>query len=199
MIKVIGRKDASGPAPDGTLPQAFGKGSDHASLVQLWADKGFSQRELAALMGAHSVSRAFRQQQNGIPTGGETACFPLMNRSRKCDANNSSRSTRRLSQKVGHEVLLADASQDRASGRLSIRFRREPRQPKHHIRRSIHRIRQQRRSLGHSFPVIDVQAEYSRPLTRRHQGPARLHWHRGLRRLWHQEAGSGSRRLSFLS
>ncbi|GAB7323808.1 hypothetical protein MBLNU13_g07257t1 [Cladosporium sp. NU13] len=68
---VIGRKDASGPAPDGTLPQAFGKGSDHASLVQLWADKGFSQRELAALMGAHSVSRAFRQQQNGIPTGGQ--------------------------------------------------------------------------------------------------------------------------------
>ena len=77
MIQVIGRKDASGPAPDGTLPQAFGKGSDHASLVQLWADKGFSQRELAALMGAHSVSRAFRQQQNGIPTGGKTSSVPL--------------------------------------------------------------------------------------------------------------------------
>lgn len=68
---VIGRKDASGAAPDGTLPQAFGKGSDHSSLVQLWADKGFSQRELAALMGAHSVSRSFRQQANGIPTGGQ--------------------------------------------------------------------------------------------------------------------------------
>lgn len=69
--QVIGRKDASDAAPDGTLPNAFGKGSDHATLVQLWADKGFSQRELAALMGAHSVSRAFRQQQNGIPPGGK--------------------------------------------------------------------------------------------------------------------------------
>lgn len=69
--QVIGRKDASGPAPEGTLPQAFGKGSDHASLIQLWADKGFSQRELAALMGAHSVSRSFRQQANGIPPGGQ--------------------------------------------------------------------------------------------------------------------------------
>lgn len=68
---VIGRKDASDAAPDGTLPQAFGKGSDHSTLVQLWADKGFSQRELAALMGAHTVSRAFRQQQNGIPPGGQ--------------------------------------------------------------------------------------------------------------------------------
>jgi len=68
---VIGRKDASGASPDGTLPNAFGKGSDHSTLVQLWADKGFSQRELAALMGAHSVSRAFKQQANGIPTGGQ--------------------------------------------------------------------------------------------------------------------------------
>jgi hypothetical protein len=73
-MQVIGRKDASSAAPEGTLPQAFGKGSDHATLVQLWADKGFSQRELAALMGAHSVSRAFKQQANGIPTGGELAC-----------------------------------------------------------------------------------------------------------------------------
>ena len=73
-VQVIGRKDASDAAPDGTLPQAFGKGSDHSTLVQLWADKGFSQRELAALMGAHTVSRAFRQQQNGIPAGGKFAC-----------------------------------------------------------------------------------------------------------------------------
>ena len=151
-------------------------------------------------MGAHSVSRAFRQQQNGIPTGGKAATIALpFDHLQKLDTNSLSRTARRLAQKVGHEILLADPSQDRASRCLSICFRREPRQPKHHIRRSIHRIRQQRRSLGHSFPVIDVQAEYSRPLTRRHQGPARLHWHRGLRRLWHQEAGSGSRRLSFLS
>lgn len=97
MVQVIGRKDASGAAPDGTLPQAFGKGSDHASLVQLWADKGFSQRELAALMGAHSVSRAFRQQQNGIPTAGKTASVPLIGDLRISDANNPSRTARRLS------------------------------------------------------------------------------------------------------
>ena len=162
VIQVIGRKDASGPAPDGTLPQAFGKGSDHASLVQLWADKGFSQRELAALMGAHSVSRAFRQQQNGIPTGGKTSSVPLPKHLGKLGADSLSRTARRLSQKVGHEILLADPSQDRASRCLQIRLGRESRQPEHHIRRSIHRIRQQRRSVGHSFPVIDVQAEHSR-------------------------------------
>jgi len=126
-IQVIGRKDASGAAPDGTLPQAFGKGSDHSSLVQLWADKGFSQRELAALMGAHSVSRAFRQQQNGIPTGGKAACIPPLNRPQESDANNLSRTARRLSQKVGHEILLADPGQDRASQRLQIRLGRGPR------------------------------------------------------------------------
>ena len=138
-------------------------------------------------MGAHSVSRAFRQQQNGIPTGGKAATIALpFDHLQKLDTNSLSRTARRLAQKVGHEILLADPSQDRASRCLSICFRREPRQPKHHIRRSIHRIRQQRRSLGHSFPVIDVQAEHSRSLTRRRKGLARLHWHRGLRRLSHQ-------------
>ena len=175
MVQVIGRKDASGAAPDGTLPQAFGKGSDHASLVQLWADKGFSQRELAALMGAHSVSRAFRQQQNGIPTGGKTPSISLPNRLRKLDANSLSRTARRLSQKVGHEILLADPSQDRASRRLQIRFGREPRQRKHHIGPGVHRVCQRCRSLGHGFPVIDVQAEHSGPLGRRNKEPARLH------------------------
>jgi hypothetical protein len=186
VIQVIGRKDASSAAPDGTLPQAFGKGSDHSSLVQLWADKGFSQRELAALMGAHSVSRAFRQQQNGIPIGGKAARTSLPNHSRRCDANNLSRTARRLSQKVGHEVLRANPSQDRTSRRLQIRLGRGPRQRKHHIRPSVHRIRQRCRRVGHGFPVIDVQAEHSRPSSRHDKEPARLHWHRGLRRLPHQ-------------
>lgn len=64
---VVGRKDSSTPAPDGLLPQAFGRGSDYQSLIDLWASKTFSPRELAALMGAHSVSRSFAQRQ--IPPG----------------------------------------------------------------------------------------------------------------------------------
>lgn len=64
---VVGRKDNSTPAPDGLLPQAFGRGSDYQSLIDLWESKTFSPRELAALMGAHSVSRSFAQRQ--IPPG----------------------------------------------------------------------------------------------------------------------------------
>lgn len=52
------------------LPQAFGANSSASALLALWAAKGFNGRELAALLGAHSVSQAFAQQQNGIPTGG---------------------------------------------------------------------------------------------------------------------------------
>ena len=66
---VIGREDSTQAAPEGTLPQAFGPQSKQEVLIQLWADKGISPRELAALMGAHSVSRAFVQQANGIPAG----------------------------------------------------------------------------------------------------------------------------------
>ncbi|KAL1583088.1 hypothetical protein WHR41_08270 [Cladosporium halotolerans] len=66
---VIGRSDTSNAAPEGTLPQAFGPGSSYDTLIQLWADKGISPRELAALMGAHSVSRAFAQRANGILPG----------------------------------------------------------------------------------------------------------------------------------
>lgn len=53
------------------MPEAFGPESKYEVLIQLWADKGISPRELAALMGAHSVSRAFAQQANGIPSGSE--------------------------------------------------------------------------------------------------------------------------------
>lgn len=137
-------------------------------------------------MGAHSVSRAFRQQQNGIPVGGKAACIPLPNRLRTPDANNLSRTARRLSQKVGHKVLRADPSQGRASWCIQIRLGHQPRQPEHDLRRSVHRIRQQCRSLGHGFPVIDVQVEHSRPPSRRDKEPARLHWHRGLRNISHR-------------
>ncbi|KAI7282019.1 class II peroxidase [Hortaea werneckii] len=73
---VVGRKDNSNATPDGLLPQAFGQGADYQTLIDLWADKGFSPRELAALIGAHSTSRAFAQQQNGIPTGGQQDSTP---------------------------------------------------------------------------------------------------------------------------
>lgn len=63
---MIGREDSSGAAPEGTLPKAFGQGSDQATIVQLFADKGISARELAALMGAHTVSRSFAQQKSGV-------------------------------------------------------------------------------------------------------------------------------------
>jgi hypothetical protein len=139
-MQVIGRKDASGAAPEGTLPQAFGKGSDHATLVQLWADKGFSQRELAALMGAHSVSRAFKQQANGIPTGGELACTSYSCTFSKTNADNLSRTTRQHSYEMGHKVLLADPSDDCAPWRLPFHRRCQPRQPQHHVRRSIHGV-----------------------------------------------------------
>lgn len=71
LAQVVGRNDSSTAAPDGLLPEAFGKGSDADTLIALWADKGFSARELAALMGAHSTSRAFTEQANGIPAGGK--------------------------------------------------------------------------------------------------------------------------------
>jgi hypothetical protein len=68
--QVIGRSDSTKAAPEGTLPFSFGPGSDYNSLITLWEEKGISPRELAALMGAHSVSRAFTRQENGIPNGG---------------------------------------------------------------------------------------------------------------------------------
>lgn len=71
VFQVIGRSDKTTAAPEGTLPVAFGRGSDYESLIQLWAEKGFSPRELAALIGAHSVSQAFSEQENGIPSGGK--------------------------------------------------------------------------------------------------------------------------------
>ncbi|KAK7559653.1 heme peroxidase [Phyllosticta citricarpa] len=57
-------------------PPGFGPGSDHDSLLQLFQEKGFSAADLAALIGAHSASRAFAQEQNGIPSGGPQDSTP---------------------------------------------------------------------------------------------------------------------------
>ncbi|EJT79714.1 hypothetical protein GGTG_04798 [Gaeumannomyces tritici R3-111a-1] len=49
----IGRKDSTNSAKPGGLPDVF---DTAANLVDLFAKKGYSQAELAALMGAHSTS-----------------------------------------------------------------------------------------------------------------------------------------------
>jgi len=66
---VVGRQDDSTAAPDGNLPDAFGPGSAYSVLVELWENKGINERELAALMGAHTISRSVAQTANGIPAG----------------------------------------------------------------------------------------------------------------------------------
>ncbi|KAI4724150.1 heme peroxidase [Aureobasidium sp. EXF-10728] len=73
---VVGRTDDSRAAPDGFLPAGFGPNSSHDVLYQLFLDKGFSARDLAALIGAHSTSKAFTQQANGIPSGGQQDSTP---------------------------------------------------------------------------------------------------------------------------
>lgn len=70
-LQLAGREDSSEASPEGTLPPAFGQGADHDSLVQLFADKGISPRELAALMGAHTVSRSFANVKNGMDYASE--------------------------------------------------------------------------------------------------------------------------------
>lgn len=70
-LQVVGRKDTSTPAPDNLLPEAFGPGSAQQVLIQLFEDKGISQPELAALIGAHTASKATAQEANGIPYDGE--------------------------------------------------------------------------------------------------------------------------------
>ncbi|TVY42564.1 Versatile peroxidase [Lachnellula subtilissima] len=54
----VGRKDSSTPAPNGMLPDAH---ADAASLSVLFANKGLDAVDLAALLGAHSTSKAFTQ------------------------------------------------------------------------------------------------------------------------------------------
>ena len=52
----IGRKDSSIPAPDGLLPDVNAPAED---LFKLFQDKGFDERDLAALLGAHTTSNQF--------------------------------------------------------------------------------------------------------------------------------------------
>ena len=49
----IGRKDSTKSAKPGGLPDVFDTASN---LANLFARKGYSQAELAALLGAHSTS-----------------------------------------------------------------------------------------------------------------------------------------------
>jgi hypothetical protein len=59
----IGRKDSSTAAPNGLLPDV---NADAASLSQLFIDKGFDDRDLAALLGAHSTSNQFNFDTNNV-------------------------------------------------------------------------------------------------------------------------------------
>jgi hypothetical protein len=70
-LQVVGRKDTSTPAPDNLLPKAFGPGAAQQVLIQLFEDKGISQPELAALIGAHTASKAITQEANGVPYNGK--------------------------------------------------------------------------------------------------------------------------------
>jgi hypothetical protein len=57
----IGRKDSSVPAPDGLLPDVQASAD---TLFTLFQNKGFSDVDLAALLGAHSVSKQFFVDQS---------------------------------------------------------------------------------------------------------------------------------------
>ncbi|KAH8657540.1 heme peroxidase [Tricladium varicosporioides] len=54
----VGRKDSTTAAPNGRLPDVHAPAND---LFKLFQDKGFDAVELAALLGAHSTSKAFGQ------------------------------------------------------------------------------------------------------------------------------------------
>jgi manganese peroxidase len=58
------------------MPPPFGTGSDQESIRAQFQSKGFSDLDLAALLGAHTVSRANRQQNASIPTDGPQDSTP---------------------------------------------------------------------------------------------------------------------------
>jgi len=68
---LVGRGDSDGvtPSTENLMPNAFGPGSDSDTLVALFAAKGFDETDLAALVGAHTVSTAVGQAPN-VPVGG---------------------------------------------------------------------------------------------------------------------------------
>ncbi|KAF1355586.1 heme peroxidase [Delphinella strobiligena] len=73
---VVGRTDTTTAGPENQLPVPFGPGSDHDTIFQLFENKGFSAFDLAALVGAHSTSKAFDEAANGIPSGGSQDSTP---------------------------------------------------------------------------------------------------------------------------
>ncbi|THZ82509.1 heme peroxidase [Aureobasidium pullulans] len=73
---VVGRKDTNTAAPDNLLPKAFGAGAAQQVLIQLFEDKGISQPELAALIGAHTASKAVAQEAYGVPYNGPQDSTP---------------------------------------------------------------------------------------------------------------------------
>ena len=67
--QVVGRNDTTVSGPPIQLPPSFGPGASHDAIFQLFQEKGFSAFDLAALIGAHTTSKAFTEQEFGIPTG----------------------------------------------------------------------------------------------------------------------------------
>ncbi|QDS75494.1 hypothetical protein FKW77_004717 [Venturia effusa] len=59
----VGRTDATGPAPEGQLPQAD-VGGDAA--LSRFEGKGFSAQDLAALIGSHTVARQFNTDASKV-------------------------------------------------------------------------------------------------------------------------------------
>ena len=82
---MVGRTDDSNAAPNGNIPDAFGHGASYGVLINLWADKGFSATDLAALVGAHTVSASFAQEKNGIPPGGMLSSIVTSASAREAD------------------------------------------------------------------------------------------------------------------
>lgn len=72
MKTFVGRKDSSNPAPGGFLPDVQASGD---SLFTLFSNKGFSAKELAALLGAHTTSKAFNQAPV-VPAGSSQDSTP---------------------------------------------------------------------------------------------------------------------------
>lgn len=71
---VVGRTDSSAASPMNLMPPGFGPNATHDILLALFEDKGFSARDLAALVGAHTSSKAFAQPE--IPVGSSQDSTP---------------------------------------------------------------------------------------------------------------------------
>ena len=66
MPVFVGRPDSSTPAPEGQLPNVNAPGD---ALFGQFAARGFSARDLAALIGAHTAARQFfvDRRRDGAP------------------------------------------------------------------------------------------------------------------------------------